>query len=312
MAAPQRRRGAAREPEIAMNVTKTTLLLAGMTAMFGAIGFLIGGSGGMLVALGVAVAMNAFAYWNSDKLALRAHNAIEVDARTAPELVGMVAELARRAELPMPRVYVIDTPQPNAFATGRNPENAAVAATTGLMRLLSRDELAGVMAHELAHIKNRDTLIMTVAATIAGAISSLVNFGFLFGGNNREGGANPIVQILILILAPLAAMIIQMSISRTREYAADRLGAEICGDPLALAGALEKISGGVARIPNEAAERHKSTAPMFIVNPLAGRLGDNWFSTHPATGNRIAALVELARGAPARRPARAPARGPWG
>jgi heat shock protein HtpX len=245
----------------------------------------------MLIALGIAVVTNLFAYWNSDKLALAAHHAVEVDERTAPELVQMVRELATRAGLPMPRVYLIDNPQPNAFATGRNPQNAAVAATTGLVQMMSREELAGVMAHELAHIRNRDTLIMTVTATIAGAISTLAQFGFLFGGRDRP---NPLVMIGTVILAPLAAVIIQMAISRSREYDADRLGAEVSGNPLWLASALAKLEAGVAHIPNPDAERHPATAPMFIVNPLSGHGMDNLFSTHPNTANRIAALQELA------------------
>jgi heat shock protein HtpX len=304
-----------------MNVVKTGILLAALTAVFGAVGFALGGRGGMVMALGFAAVTNLFAYWNSDRLALAAHGAQEVDERTAPELVGMVRALAARAGLPMPRVYVIDNPQPNAFATGRNPENAAVAATTGLMRLLTYEELAGVMAHELAHVRNRDTLIMTVSATVAGAIATLAQFGFLFGGRG-DNRPHPIMGLAMMILAPLAAMIIQMAISRTREYDADRLGAEICGNPMALASALAKISGGVAHIPNPDAERHPATAPLFIVNPLSGLGMDNLFSTHPATENRIAALQALTRGgAPAmpRHGARASVpraggarRGPWG
>ena len=277
-----------------MNVMKTALLLAGMTALFGTIGLLLGGSTGMIIALLIAAAMNLYSYWNSDRLALRAYDAREVDERSAPEFVTMVRQLSANAGLPMPRVYIFENPQPNAFATGRNPQNAAVAASTGLINMLTPDELAGVMAHELAHIKNRDTLIMTITATFAGAISSLMNFGFLFRSNRNNGGG-AIVHILMMILAPLAAMLIQMAISRTREYAADRMGAEICGKPLALAAALEKIAGGVAHIPNEAAELHPATAHMFIMNPLSGRGMDNLFSTHPAAANRIAALVEQAR-----------------
>jgi heat shock protein HtpX len=277
-----------------MNVMKTAMLLAGLTALFGAVGYLLGGANGMLIALGIAVVTNLFAYWNSDKLALSAHGAVEVDETTAPELVGMVRDLAARAGLPMPRVYLIDNPQPNAFATGRNPENAAVAATTGIMELLTYEELAGVMAHELAHIRNRDTLIMTVTATIAGAISTIAQFGFLFGGRDGER-PNPLVMLATAILAPLAAMIIQMAISRAREYDADRMGAEICGNPTWLASALAKLEAGVAHIPNPDAERHPATAPMFIVNPLSGGGMDSLFSTHPATENRIAALQELAR-----------------
>jgi heat shock protein HtpX len=275
-----------------MNVMKTALLLAALTALFGVVGYLLGGQGGMLIALGIAAVMNLFTYWNGDKLALSAHGAAEVDEATAPGLVGMVRELSQRGGLPMPRVYVIDNPQPNAFATGRNPENSAVAVTSGLMQMLTHDELSGVIAHELAHIKNRDTLIMTVTATIAGAISTFSQF-FIFG-RHREG-TNPIVTLATVILAPLAAMIIQMAISRTREYDADRTGAEICGEPMALASALAKIEAGVAHIENPDAERHPATAPMFIINPLSGHGMDNLFSTHPATENRIAALQEIAR-----------------
>jgi heat shock protein HtpX len=311
-----------------MNTVKTGMLLAALTALFGAVGYMLGGTTGMMIALGLAVATNLFAYWNSDRLALNAHNAVEVDERTAPELVRMVRDLSQRAGLPMPRVYLIDNPQPNAFATGRNPENAAVAATTGILTMLSADELAGVMAHELAHIKNRDTLIMTVSATIAGAIATLAQFGFLFGGRGDDR-PNPLVMLATALLAPVAAMIIQMAISRSREYDADRMGAEICGRPMALASALAKIAGGVAHIPNIDAERHPATAPLFIVNPLSGHGMDNLFSTHPATENRIAALQALAQqmGAPTRsgftpRPSSgspsgshwgtAPRRGPWG
>ena len=275
-----------------MNVMKTGILLAVMTALFMGVGFAIGGQTGMLIALAIAVAMNAFSYWNADKMVLRMYGAREVDARSAPELYHMVSDLARNADLPMPKVYIIDNPQPNAFATGRNPENAAVAATTGIMQILSRDELAGVMAHELAHVKNRDTLIMTVTATIAGAISMLANFALFFGGN-RNSGIGFIGTIAIMILAPLAAGLVQMAISRTREYAADRLGAEICRDPMALASALKKISGAATRIPNMQAERNPATAHMFIINPLSGERMDNLFSTHPNPENRIRALVEM-------------------
>ncbi|GBD49921.1 zinc metalloprotease HtpX [Methylopila sp. Yamaguchi] len=299
-----------------MNYFRTALLLAGMTALFMGVGFLIGGKGGLMIAFVVALAMNAWSYWNSDKAVLRMHNAQEVDARSAPEFYTMVQELAARARLPMPRVYIIDEPQPNAFATGRNPENAAVAATTGLLHSLSREEVAGVMAHELAHVKNHDTLIMTITATIAGAISMLANFGFLFSGN-RENNGSPfgvIGSIAMMILAPIAAMIVQMAISRTREYQADKLGAEICGRPDWLASALGKIAGAAAHIENDTAERNPATAHMFIINPLSGHRMDNLFSTHPATENRIAALMELARGMGAR-PSVAPsgpASGPWG
>ncbi|MFN4310098.1 MAG: zinc metalloprotease HtpX [Ferrovibrio sp.] len=279
-----------------MNYMKTAILLAGLMALFGAVGFLIGGEAGMLIALGLAAAMNLFAYWNSDRMVLSMYGAREVDARTAPEFHGLVAELAQRAGLPMPRVYVIDNDQPNAFATGRNPENAAVAATTGLLHSLSREEIAGVMAHELAHVKNRDTLIMTITATLAGAIGMLANFAMFFGGSsdNRNNPLGIIGSIAIMILAPIAAMLVQMAISRSREYAADRMGAEIAGDPTWLASALQRISGAAERIPNEQAERSPATAHMFIINPLHGRGMDNLFSTHPSTENRVAALMQLA------------------
>ncbi|SEG35477.1 zinc metalloprotease HtpX [Bosea lathyri] len=276
-----------------MNYVRTFMLMAGLTALFGVVGYLLGGAGGMLIALAIAAATNLFSYWNSDRLALAAHNAQEVDATTAPELYGMVRDLAARANMPMPRVYLIQEDQPNAFATGRNPENAAVAATTGILRTLSYEELAGVMAHELAHIKNHDTLTMTITATMAGAISSLTTFGMFFG--SRDNRPNMIVQILISVLAPMAAMVIQMAISRSREYEADRLGGEIAGNPVWLADALAKIAGAVEHIPNETAEAKPATAHMFIINPLSGRGMDSLFSTHPDTGNRIAALMEQAR-----------------
>lgn len=280
-----------------MNYVRTAILLAGLTALFMAVGFAIGGKGGMMIALVIAAGMNLFSYWNSDKLVLRMYGAREVDERTAPDLVAMVRALAQRADLPMPRVYLIDNDQPNAFATGRNPQNAAVAATTGLLRMLNRDEVAGVMAHELAHIKHRDTLTMTITATIAGAISMLANIGLLFGGGNRENGSpfGAIGTILMVILAPLAAMVVQMAISRSREYEADRGGAQICGEPLALASALAKIAGMAHQVENYEAETHPATAHMFIINPLSGQRMDGLFSTHPATENRIAALQELAR-----------------
>ncbi len=276
-----------------MNTMRTGLLLAAMTGLFLAVGYLLGRETGMVVAFLVAAAMNLFAYWNADKLVLRMHGARLVERAGAPEFHDLVAELAQRASLPMPKLYIMDNPQPNAFATGRKPENAAVAATTGLLQLLNRDEIAGVMAHELAHIKNRDTLVMTVTATIA--ISMLANFGFLFGGRDRNSPLGPLGSILILILAPLAAMIVQMAVSRTREYGADRGGAEISGRPLALASALAKISGAAHRIENRSAEANPATAHLFIINPLSGRRMDNLFTTHPATENRIAALEAMAR-----------------
>jgi heat shock protein HtpX len=274
-----------------MNYWRTGLLLAALTALFGVVGFVLGGQIGMLLALGMAAAINLYSYWNSDRLALAAHNAQEVDQTIAPELVGMVAQLAQRAGMPMPRVYLIDDAQPNAFATGRNPQNAAVAATTGILNLLSYEELSGVMAHELAHVRNHDTLTMTISATFAGAVSSIASFGMLFGAGERR---NPLVSIAVAILAPMAAMIIQMAVSRSREYEADKLGGEICGNPLWLASALEKISAGVAHTPSDNAERHPATAHMFIINPLTGGGYDNLFSTHPDTANRITALLEQA------------------
>ncbi|WP_128254620.1 zinc metalloprotease HtpX [Falsirhodobacter deserti] len=298
-----------------MGFAKTAILMAAMTALFLGVGALIGGRGGMMIALVIAVGMNAFSYWNSDKAVLRLHNAREVDERSAPEYYRMVAQLARNAELPMPRVFIIETDQPNAFATGRNPENAAVAATTGLLQRLTREELAGVMAHELAHVKNRDTLIMTITATFAGAISMLANFAMFFGNRDRPGGF--IGTLALMILAPLAAALVQMAISRSREYEADRMGAEICRNPLWLAGALQKIEAFAQRIDNPAAERNPATAHMFIINPLHAFKHDKLFSTHPNTANRIAALREMAGGmpAPAAAPRPVPARprtGPWG
>ncbi len=277
-----------------MNVMRTGILLAGLMALFLAVGYAIGGETGMLIALVVSLGMNAFAYWNSDKMVLRMHGAREVDRAASPEFYDMIARLAQNAGLPMPKVYIMDNPQPNAFATGRNPENAAVAATTGLLSNLSHDEIEGVMAHELAHVKNRDTLIMTVTATIAGAISMLGNFAFFFGGRDRNSPLGPLGTLLMIIVAPLAAMLVQMAISRTREYSADRGGAAISGKPMALASALARISGAAHRIENDTAEANPATAHMFIINPLSGQRMDNLFSTHPATENRIAALRKIA------------------
>jgi heat shock protein HtpX len=278
-----------------MNYVRTAMLLAGLTALFMGIGYLIGGQSGALLALLLAGGMNLFTYWNSDRLVLSMHGAQEVDERSAPELVGIVRELAARAGLPMPRVYLMDNPQPNAFATGRNPQNAAVAATTGLLDQLTREEVAGVIAHELAHIKNHDTLTMTITATIAGAISMLAQFGLFFGGHRENNnGLGAIGTIALVLLAPLAAMIVQMAISRTREYAADNLGGRICGNPRWLASALAKIANAAHVIPNESAEAAPATAHLFIINPLSGARMDNLFSTHPATENRIAALEALA------------------
>lgn len=275
-----------------MNYIRTAMLLAGMTALFMGIGFMIGGQSGMLIALLIAAAMNLFSYWNADKMVLRMHHAREVGEREAPEFYRMIRQLAQNAELPMPKVYIIDNPQPNAFATGRNPQNAAVAATTGLLDTLTPEEIAGVMAHELAHVKNHDTLIMTITATIAGAISMLANFAFFFGGN-RNNPLGIVGVILMMVVAPLAAMVVQMAISRTREYAADRMGAQICGEPMWLASALAKISRGVEHIHNPDAEANPATAHMFIMNPLSGERMDNLFSTHPNTQNRIDELRKL-------------------
>lgn len=277
-----------------MNAVKTMMLLAALTALFMSVGYVLGGMGGLLIATLFALGTNAWAFWNSDKMVLRMHNAQPVTQASAPELYQMVAELSRNANLPMPAIYVIQDDQPNAFATGRNPDNAAVAATTGIMRLLSREELAGVMAHELAHIKNRDTLIMTIAATVAGALSMLAQFGFFFGGGRDRNPLGFIGVLLAVFLAPMAAALIQMLISRTREYSADRLGAEIARDPLALASALRKISGGGRRFEMASAEANPATAHMFIVNPLSGARMDNLFSTHPNVENRVAALEKLA------------------
>ncbi|MEM9999650.1 MAG: zinc metalloprotease HtpX [Pseudomonadota bacterium] len=276
-----------------MNVVKTGMLLAFMTALFMGVGLLLGGTGGMLIALAIAVAMNAFSYWNSDKMVLRMNNAVEVDAQSAPEYYHMVEDLAANAGLPMPKVYLIKEDQPNAFATGRNPENAAVAATTGLLARLTPDEVAGVMAHELAHIQNRDTLIMTITATFAGAISMLGNFAFFFAGRGNNNPLGIIGVLVAMIVAPFAAMIVQMAISRTREYSADRRGAEICGQPRWLASALAKIASASGRHVNEAAERNPASAHMFIINPLNGQRADALFSTHPNTQNRIDALMAL-------------------
>lgn len=279
------------------NAFRTSVLLAGMTALFMGVGYLIGGTQGMIVALLVALATNAFSYWNSDKMVLRMQNAEAVDPRQAPELHGMVESLARNAGIPTPALYLIHTDQPNAFATGRDPNNAAVAVSTGLLRTLDSREVAGVIAHELAHIRSRDTLTMTITATLAGAISMLAQFGLFFGGgnNNRDNPLGGIGVLLAVIVAPFAAMLVQMAISRTREYEADRDGAEISGDPLALASALSKIARGAAQTVNVAAERNPAMAHMYIANPLSGARMDNLFSTHPDVNNRIAALQKLAQ-----------------
>jgi heat shock protein HtpX len=291
-----------------MSLMRTALLMAALTGLFLAAGWLIGGQGGMLIAFLLAAGMNLFAYWNSDKMVLRMYNAQEVDRRSAPQLYGIVEQLVQRAGLPMPRVYIIEGDQPNAFATGRNPQNAAIAATTGLLRNLSHEEIAGVLAHELAHVKNRDTLTMTITATIAGAIGMLANmamFAGMFGGHRDDNRGSPfgfVGVILVMLLAPLAAMLVQMAISRTREYEADRMGAEISGHPLWLASALGRIHDATHRAAIPAAEANPATAHMFIINPLTGENKmDNLFSTHPNVENRIRRLREMAGSV-----------GPWG
>jgi heat shock protein HtpX len=311
-----------------MSYLRTAILLAALTALFMGIGYLIGGQVGMVIALIVAGAMNLFAYWNSDKMVLSMYGAREVDERSAPELYALVRRLASAAGLPMPRVYVMENPQPNAFATGRNPEHAAVAVTTGLLNTVNQEELAGVIAHELGHVQNRDTLLMTITATIAGAVSMLANFGFYFGGrSNSNGNIGLVGSLALLILGPLAAGLVQMAISRTREYAADQAGAEISRHPLALASALQKIASAAHHIPNMPAERNPASAHLFIVNPLSGARIDNLFSTHPNVENRVSRLKEMARemddtsvpsssgtdaSGPWSEPRRVAGRGPWG
>jgi heat shock protein HtpX len=279
------------------NWVKTGMLMAAITALFIVIGGLIGGHRGMVLALFFALAMNFFSYWYSDKMVLRMYNAQEVDETTAPQFYRMVRDLATRAGLPMPRVYLINEDAPNAFATGRNPEHAAVAATTGILRVLSEREMRGVMAHELAHVKHRDILISTISATMAGAISALANFAMIFGGRDENGRpANPIASIAVALLAPIAGALIQMAISRAREFEADRGGAEISGDPQALASALDKIHRYAQGIPFPTAEEHPATAQMMIMNPLSGGGLQNLFSTHPATEERIRRLMDMAAG----------------
>ena len=297
-----------------MGTAKTFTLLAAMTAIFMAIGFLVGGTAGMILAFVVAAGMNVFAWWNSDKMVLRMQGAQEVLPDTKNPMLRAfgedVARLAENAGLPAPRIYIIDTPQPNAFATGRNPQNAAVAATTGLLNMLNREEVAGVMAHELAHVQNRDTLTMTVTATLAGAIGMLANFALFFG---RER-AGLIGSLAIMIFAPMAAALVQMAISRSREYVADKRGAEICGNPLWLASALEKIERGARSQINPYAERSPAMAHMYISNPLNGRGQDKLFSTHPSTANRVEALRRMAgeMGISSVTAPEARSSGPWG
>ncbi|HYC68460.1 zinc metalloprotease HtpX [Brevundimonas sp.] len=281
-----------------MNHLKTFVLLAALTALFMGIGYMIGGATGMLIALVFAAGMNLFSYWNADRIVLRMYRAEPVD-ETHPNAVvrtyvADVVQMAQDAGLPRPTIAIIRNHQPNAFATGRNPANAAVCATTGLLDRLTRDEIRGVMAHELAHVKNRDTLTMTVTATVAGAIAALANFALFFGGgDDRERPGGLIGTLALMILAPMAAGLVQMAISRTREYEADRVGAEIAGDPASLASALQKIEGLAKQIVNTTAERNPASGQLFIINPLAGRGADNLFSTHPATANRVRALMDL-------------------
>jgi heat shock protein HtpX len=314
-----------------VNFLRTGVLLAVMTALFMAVGYMIGGRGGMLIAFGVAVVTNLFAYWNSDRMVLSMQGAHEVGPNHVPGLFDMVRTLAMKAGLPMPRVYLIETDQPNAFATGRNPQNAAVAVSRGLLATLEPREVAAVISHELAHIRSRDTLIMAITGTFAGAISMLAQFGFWFGGSSRNNPLGPLGGLLMIIVAPLAAGLVQLAISRTREYEADRDGAEISGDPLALASALNKISRVAHRTVNVAAERNPAMAHLYIFNPLNGTRMDNLFATHPAVENRIAELEKLASqmgGSVSRGPSRMegassswrvpgftddePTRGPWG
>ncbi len=278
------------------NTLKTGILFAGIIALFGMLGFSMGGINGMLIALLVGGAMNIWSYWNSAKMVLKMYNAQEVDETSAPQLYNMVKELAENAQLPMPKVYLINEDQPNAFATGRNPENAAVAATTGIMKVLSTRELRGVMAHELAHVKHRDILISTISATMAGAISSFANIAMFMGNRDEHGRpTNPIAGILVSLLAPIAAMLIQMAISRSREFEADRGGAEICGDPKALADALTKIDRYAQGLPMETADSHPATAQMMIINPLSGGGVSGLFRTHPHTEERVKKLHAMVR-----------------
>ncbi len=278
------------------NLMKPAILMAAITALFMLLGRMLGGPSGMMLALVVALGMNFFSYWFSDKIVLKMYKAREVDDSTAPQFVAMVRELATNAGIPMPKVYLIDEDAPNAFATGRNPDNAAVAATTGIIRVLSARELRGVMAHELAHVKHRDILISTISATMAGAIGMLANFAMMFGGRGGDGQrSNPIASIAVALLAPLAASLIQMAISRAREFEADRGGAEISGDPAALASALDKIHRFAQALPMESAKRHPETAQMRIMNPLSAGGLRGLFSTHPPTEERVAALMAMAQ-----------------
>jgi heat shock protein HtpX len=282
------------------NWVKTFVLMAAITALFGAVGGAMGGKTGMLMALIFAAGMNFYAYWFSDKAVLKMYGAQEVNPENNygdgqfRKYYDMVKELSQNAELPMPKVYVMNEQQPNAFATGRNPANAAVAATVGIMQTLSERELRGVMAHELAHVKHRDTLISTISATMAGAIGAIAQFGMFFGGRGDGERPNMIISMLMMFLAPMAASLIQMAISRSREFEADKTGAEISRDPKSLADALTKISNAAHRIPNQTAEMHPETGQMMIINPLFGGGFDKWFSTHPLTEERVARLMAMA------------------
>jgi heat shock protein HtpX len=276
------------------NWFKTGLLMAAIMALFGMVGAVLGGGQGMLLALAFGLGVNLWAYWFSDTMVLKLYRAQEVDATSAPQLYNTVRELAARAGLPMPKVYLIDEAQPNAFATGRNSEHAAVAATTGILQLLSARELRAVLAHELSHVRHRDILTSTITASIAGAISTLANFGMFFGGRSDDN-RNPLVALVVLILAPIAAVLIQLAISRGREYEADRGGAELSGDPHALADALAKIDRYAKGLPLETAEAHPATAHMMIINPLSGGGLASLFRTHPPTEERIHRLLAMAR-----------------
>lgn len=274
---------------------KTAFLMALMTALLMLIGDFFGGIKGMTFMLLVSIGMNFFAYWNSDKMVLAHYKAQQIDERTAPELYGIVAKLSKKANLPMPKVYIIDSPIPNAFATGRDPEHAAVAVNSSLVDLLSRDEIEGVLAHELSHVKNRDILVSTIAATMAGAISTIAQWGMFLGGGRDEDGEsrNPIASILVMLLAPLAAMLIQMAVSRSREYMADKSGGEICGNPDALADALLKLEAYSRRgVMPDATE---ATAHMFIINPFTAADVQKMFSTHPSTEERVRLLRQQAQ-----------------
>lgn len=284
--------------------TKVFLLMAAMTALVMGLGWMLGGQGGAVIALLIAGGMNFFAWWNSDKMVLRQQGAVELTPQQGGDLYALTAALADRAGLPMPKLYLLPTEQPNAFATGRNPDNAAVAVTQGLLRGLSREELAGVIAHELAHIKYRDTLTMTVTATMAGAIAMMGNMMLFSGGRDGRGGG--LGAILAMILAPLAATMVQMAISRAREFEADAEGARICGQPMALASALGRISQMAGRTQNMAAERNPASAAMFIINPLSGLRMDKLFATHPPTEERISRLRAMTR------QAAGSDQGPWG